>query len=212
MSIYNEDYYERGIELGISGYSNYRWMPELTIPMAARLCEILNISDDDKILDFGCAKGFLVKSFRLLHKQCWGFDISKYALQNVPTDVKKYISSDMLEFGNFDWVIAKDVFEHIEYDNIDKTLVDLSKITKNLFCIIPIGNNGKYIIPTYEGDKTHTIRESLSWWKDKFKESNFKVIESVYRKKYLKENWSSWEKGNGFFTLSSRKYKESSRQ
>ena len=31
---YNQDYFERGIELGISGYNNYRWMPEFTIPMA----------------------------------------------------------------------------------------------------------------------------------------------------------------------------------
>ena len=45
QSNYSEDYYERGIELGISGYSNYRWIPELTIPMCYEMINILNIKD-----------------------------------------------------------------------------------------------------------------------------------------------------------------------
>jgi len=75
MIKFNEDYYERGVELGISGYSNYRWMPELTIPMCHEMINILNIKDDETILDFGCAKGYVVKGFRLLHKIAYIFII-----------------------------------------------------------------------------------------------------------------------------------------
>ena len=114
MFDYDEDYFERGVELGISGYSNYRWIPELTIPMCARIVEYLTISDEDIILDYGCAKGYLVKAFRLLHKRCFGYDASEYALSQVDADTKQYISDDLKILGNFDIVIAKDVLEHID--------------------------------------------------------------------------------------------------
>lgn len=202
--MYNEDYFERGIELGISGYTNYRWIPELTIPMCARMCEYLQISDDDKILDFGSAKGFVVRGFRLLHKQCWGYDISEYALNNAPHEIKKYLSNNLNEFGDFTWVIAKDVLEHVDYEDIDHIIKELSKITKKMFAIIPMGNEGKYFVPVYEMDITHLIREDLDWWQEKFEKNGFKISEARYNMKYIKQNYEKWEKGNGFFILESK--------
>lgn len=81
-NLYDQSYYEHGIESGISLYSNYRWLPELTIPLAARIIEYLQIGVEDSILDFGCAKGYLIKAFRLLHRNAYGFDISSYAIDN----------------------------------------------------------------------------------------------------------------------------------
>ena len=34
---FTEDYYERGVELGISGYTRYRWLPEATLALAHEL-------------------------------------------------------------------------------------------------------------------------------------------------------------------------------
>lgn len=196
---YDEDYFERGIELRISGYSNYRWIPELTIPMCARIVENLNITDNDRILDYGCAKGFYVKAFRLLHKQCWGYDISKYALDNVDTEVKQYVSDNLKSLGNFCIVIAKDVLEHIDYFNINTVLREISRITDRLFCIIPLGVNDKYIVPNYELDRTHIIRENIYWWIEKFNKCGFDIVSAEYSMKYMKQNYSQWPKGNGFF-------------
>jgi len=201
---YDEDYFERGMELGISGYSNYRWIPELTIPVCARIVEELNIRDSDTILDYGCAKGFYVKAFRLLHKQCWGFDISEYALSQVDREVKPFVSSDLKLFHrtNFDVVITKDVLEHIEYSNIRDVLRNIHSITNSfLFCVIPIGRDGKYIVPLYELDKTHIIREDLYWWNLTFEECGFGIVFSKYTMKHIKQNYEKWEEGNGFFLL-----------
>ena len=66
---YDKDYYECGIESGKSLYNNYRWMPELTIPFCSRIVEHLKISTEQKVLDFGCAKGYSVKAMRLLGRQ-----------------------------------------------------------------------------------------------------------------------------------------------
>ncbi len=205
--IYNFDYYERGVALGISGYSNYRWIPELTIPMCARIIEILGIKDEDRILDFGCAKGYMVYAFRLLHKQCWGYDISEYAVSSAPDIIKKYImntNTEIKEKGKFDLTIAKDVFEHIPYDQIESIIYMLANISHKVFAIVPMGENDKYIIPSYENDITHVIRKDLEWWKNIFKKNEFTIIEAVHNMKYIKENYEQYEKGNGFFILQSK--------
>lgn len=100
-NLYDEDYYERGIENGVSCYTNYRWLPELTIPMAATMIEYLGIDMGDRILDFGCAKGYLVKAFRLLHREAYGFDISDYARENAHDDIRKYVSNDLRMWGGY---------------------------------------------------------------------------------------------------------------
>lgn len=201
-NLYNEEYFERGIENKKSCYTNYRWIPELTIPLAFSLIEYLKISPEEKILDFGCAKGYLVKAFRLLHRQAFGYDISTYAKGAAPSDVKKFFVETYTN-GNYDWVISKDVFEHIPYHEIDETLKRLSISTHKMFCVIPLGEDGKYVIPAYEFDSTHIIRENLNWWCEKFSTNGFDVKIAEYKVKHVKENWSKWEKGNGFFTLES---------
>ena len=61
-NVFDEDYFERGVQLGISGYTNYRWIPELTLPLCETMARYLGISKDDRILDFGCAKGYIVRA------------------------------------------------------------------------------------------------------------------------------------------------------
>jgi len=91
MNYFNKDYYENGISSGLSLYTNYKWMPDLTIPMAFRIIEILNIKERDSILDFGCAKGYMVKSFRMLYRDAYGVDISDYAISNCDKEVENYL-------------------------------------------------------------------------------------------------------------------------
>jgi 2-polyprenyl-3-methyl-5-hydroxy-6-metoxy-1,4-benzoquinol methylase len=210
---FNEDYYERGIEKGVSGYSNYRWIPELTIPLCFRIIEILEIDSDHKVLDFGCAKGYLVKGLRLLHREAYGVDISDYAISQAPAEVRSYLyhmndgdpiplPPQGLEYDSYDAVIAKDVLEHIPYNKVVGVLQELRKVAGYMFVVVPLGENGKYVVPAYENDVTHIIREPLEWWKDIFKEAKFTVWQAKYKMDHIKSNWAEWEKGNGFFVLS----------
>jgi len=204
QNLYNEDYYERGVETGISLYTNYRWIPELTIPLCAVLIEKLSIREDDKILDFGCAKGFYVKGFRLLHRDAYGVDISRYAIGEAPNDVKPFVKciSGVEEIrGFYDWVIAKDVFEHVPYEDIAGTVTILRSICSRMFCIIPLGDGDRFIIPVSEGDKSHIIKEDIDWWSDLFYSCGFESVRSTYHMDHVKANYKKWEKGHGFFLL-----------
>lgn len=207
-SPYNEDYFERGIELGISGYTEYHWLPELTIPLAFKMVERFELSRSDSILDFGCAKGYLVKALRLLGRQAYGCDISTYALAQAPPEIKPYLfeldSDDLIPMpvkGTFDWIISKDVLEHVPYDQIDDLLRKLAKATFNAFFAIPLGEDGKYVIPDYEKDVTHIIREPLDWWVERLQAAGFQICCARHRWAGLKDNWAKWREGNGFFII-----------
>ena len=193
---YDEEYFERGISSGKSGYQDYRWMPERTIKFAHKIIKELGLREEDKVLDYGCAKGFITKAFRIL-------DID--AINNADMDVQGYCA--LMNEGKipwnieFDWTIAKDVFEHLTENQLENTLKDIKSKSKNLFVVTPLGDGEKYIIPQYEADITHILREPREWWEKKFEESGWKVDRFSYIVKGMKDNWAHYEKGNGFFFL-----------
>ncbi len=188
--MYDEDYFERGEELGISLYTDYHWMPELTIPFCAELIAQLGISCSDTILDFGCAKGYMVKGFRLLGREAFGVDISKYAVSCAPEDVKSYIAllhsldalSTPFNFIRYNWIIAKDVFEHIDnaYRELEVLLDTLRLYGEHLFAIIPLGDGKKFNNPRDDGDATHKIRRSIFWWRQEMLNAGFKSVSFGY--------------------------------
>lgn len=69
----------------------------------------------------------------------------------------------------------------------------------NMWAAIPLGENGRYVVPAYELDRTHEIRRPLGWWSEQFEEAGWRVTSASYRMRHVKENWAKWEKGNGFF-------------
>lgn len=209
---YDKIYYEQGIEHGVSGYSNYHWVPEVSLAIAHELIVSLGIKSNSKVLDYGCAKGFLVKAFDILgHPKTYGIDVSEYAISKGDPSIKDRLvlldenTSCLSAFTEtFDWVIAKDVFEHIPETDLRNILRELAQMTTNMFVVVPLGDGQKYIVPEYEKDITHVIRQPLDWWSKLFQDNEFEVIQTSYEFGILKRNWSHYPKGNGFFVLRSR--------
>lgn len=206
---YNEDYFERGVELRISGYQNYHWLPELTIPMAMTIIDFLDIRRNHEILDFGCAKGYLVKAFRLLYRRAWGIDISRYALENVDPMVRKfcYLRGQIKRSGDyalpyhFDFCIAKDVFEHIEEGKLGDDLQKLG--CRIIFAIIPLGDGKEcYVAPNNDVDITHEICQPAHWWHDFFEKHGWAVDDFRYKISGIKDHYyEKYPEAHGFFTL-----------
>lgn len=204
-SSYDETYYERGVQAGISGYQNYRWLPEQTMAMCEAMVKHLNISNQDTILDFGCAKGFLVKAFTRLGFECYGLDVSEYAISNADEEIKQKLSlirsdvgTSLSELPEIDIIICKDVLEHVPYDELPKMVDCFFQKSKKLFVVVPLAKDGKYIIPEYEKDITHIVREDVGWWTKLFENSGYKVRAEL-KVGGVKDNWSHFEDGNGFF-------------
>ena len=125
---FNKDYYEDGIRKKISGWENYKWMPTRSIPEALDIKHNFHFTN---CVDYGCAKGFLVHALRILGEEVYGEDISEYALSNCVPKVQPYLS-----FPNdkkYDFLIAKDVLEHICEDDLPELLDKLYKKAKEFF-------------------------------------------------------------------------------
>ncbi len=204
---YDEDYYLRGRQSGKSLYENYRWMPELTIPMVGRIVEHCGIHGDT-ILDFGCARGYTVRAFRELDYRAYGIDISYWAINNSDPYARAWLSlGELTHQHRYDWVIAKDVLEHISF--IENTIDLLMQVaTKGIFVVVPLSwiTSSTYVILDYEKDVTHIQRRDLLSWISLFLREGWSV-EASYRIPGIKDNWAGspthpeWAKGNGFLTM-----------
>lgn len=204
---FDADYFLRGKETGKSLYENYRWLPDLTIPMAQRVVDHCGMEKGCKILDFGCARGYLVKALRGLGFDAYGMDVSRWAIANCDPDVRRYcFMNDAVGKGcpaEFDWIIAKDVLEHCEYiDTVTYSLMDMAKI--GIFVVVPLSytdNTGtSYVIEEYEKDVTHIQRHTLPYWISLFLKPGWSV-QASYRVPGVKDNYSKYEYGNGFIKV-----------
>lgn len=200
---FDGDYFERGIETGRSLYTRYHWMPERTIPFAARLCEELPIARGERVLDFGCAYGFLVKALRLLGRDATGVDVSEWAIAHAPQDVVGHvrcIAPGGHVGGPYDLVVAKDVLEHVDESSLGAVLADLAVAGQRLFVAVPLGDGERYIIPAYEQDATHVIRRPLEWWREQLSAHGWRVRIAAHRLADAKLHWvTQYPEGNGFF-------------
>ena len=211
-SFYDHDYFEDGPASGKSGYTNYQWLPDLTIPMAHHLIMNLNIQKNDTLLDYGCAKGYLVRAMRLLGIEAYGVDTSSYAIKCCHESVRDYCFHLMDENflkgkTNYDYIISKDVFEHIEESELPRVLETLSVITKKIFIVVPLakmGSNSEFIIPAYHNDKSHITIRDKDWWLDLIGKW-FEVTDASHSFRGCKENWTSiYPNGNLFIQGCSR--------
>ena len=201
MTFFDREYFEVGPMTGKSLYTNYRWLPELTIPLCHHLVQECPIGIDDTVLDFGCAKGYTVHALRLLGYEAYGVDISEYAISQAPKEVNGYVQliEPYAELPRkYTWIIAKDILEHIPYERIDEQLQILHDATDDIIVMVPLGDGTKYHIDAYEKDITHHIREPLEWWSDRFKHAGFGIDIETHDLGPFKSNWQGIHpEGNG---------------
>ena len=214
-SIYDKEYFENGLASGKSLYNGYVWMPERSLVEATAIIDALKIPRGAKILDYGASKGFLVKALRMLGRDAYGLDISRYAICTADKDVRQYLRLSTKNFPyneHFDFCVAKDVFEHLTEDVLEEALKEIYKWCKILFVVVPLGKEtGKvnefgiheedFVVPEYSYDATHVLAKNIQWWCNIFEKNRFKVTNALFRVDGLKDNWSHYPNGNGFLFL-----------
>lgn len=82
---FGKEYFDGSRNQGYGGYKyDGRW-----IPIAEDIVNRYNLKEGSKVLDIGCAKGFLVKDLMIVCPgiQVFGIDISEYAIKNCEREV-----------------------------------------------------------------------------------------------------------------------------
>lgn len=131
------------------------------------------VKKNSKILDYGCAVGFLIKAFKKNgYKNICGYDISEWATNYA---VKKHNCKIVKKLSkNYDIGIFLDVLEHMT----DKSI---SKVFKNTFfekIIVRIpcseSKKNKFFLKISRKDQTHINCKSKKNWISFFRKSGFK--------------------------------------
>ena len=120
-----------------NGYGGFEYNSRFWQPVAPDFKEFYNLTKESKILDVGCAKGFMLHDFSELIPgiQVQGIDISNYAIENSMPSVKDYVqvadARDLpFEDNSFDLVISITTVHNFDREECIKALQEIQRVSK----------------------------------------------------------------------------------
>lgn len=129
---FGEMYFDGPRDYGYGGYKyDGRW-----VPVARDIIRHFGLKPGQRVLDIGCAKGFLVKDLRdsLPGLEVFGVDISEYALMHCHPDVigRLHLGNvEKLPFpsGSFDCVICLDTVHNLPRQRAKVALAEIQRLS-----------------------------------------------------------------------------------
>lgn len=130
---FDKDYWDGDRKYGYGGMKHDgRWKP-----VTKAMGEYYDLKADNKILDIGCGKGFLLKEFRHnLNAETWGTDISLYAKDNNPMILNHDIGKHSLSIYGFtdkffDFTYSINVFHNLCYQALKAAIREMVRFSKD---------------------------------------------------------------------------------
>jgi 2-polyprenyl-3-methyl-5-hydroxy-6-metoxy-1,4-benzoquinol methylase len=152
--LYDADYYQKGCGPVPYDRSEQQW----PLVFGRIADEIIRSLTPQRVLDAGCAMGFLVEAFWDRGVHAWGIDISPYAIANVRRDMKPYckaasITEPLVE--KYDLITCIEVLEHMPESDSAVAIGNLTSATDTiLFSSTPFDLD----------EPTHfSVRPTISW-------------------------------------------------
>jgi hypothetical protein len=128
---FGREYFDGTREQGYGGYRyDGRWQP-----IAHDIAEHFNLKRGDRVIDIGCAKGFLMRDLQqaVPGLEVWGLEISQYAIANCHPDVRGRIARGTAQHLPFasDSVAAAlciNVIHNLGYDACVEAVRELERV------------------------------------------------------------------------------------
>jgi SAM-dependent methyltransferase len=135
------------------------------------------LNPNSKILDYGCAVGFLLEGFKKQgYNNIHGFDISEWALEQCKN--KNLNVFENFQHESFDLITALDVFEHMTDKEIKSALNYFN--TDTLLVRIPCSVDGEdYHLDISKLDPTHCNCKTKNGWKKLFKSLGYDLFLNI---------------------------------
>ncbi len=167
VSVYGPEYYGPSYDQHGTGLPYDRSVP-LWLEFFGHIAdEIVIRLNPRRVLDIGCAKGFLVESLRDRGVEAFGFDISEYAIGEVRPDIRQFcwvgnVKDPIRE--DYDLVTCIEVLEHVPEADALQAIRHMTAHTDNvLFSSTPEAFQ----------EPTHINVRPVLYWLQQFREAGF---------------------------------------
>jgi SAM-dependent methyltransferase len=122
----------------LTGYGGYNYNPRFWTDTVSYMVKYYGLSNNSKILDVGCAKGYMMYDLSLLipGAEIKGLDISSYAKENSLVEMKENITvgnANNLPFEDnyFDLVIAINTLHNLPLIDCKEAFREIKRVTKH---------------------------------------------------------------------------------
>ena len=130
---FDRDYWDGARAHGYGGYHyDGRWRP-----VAERLIERYDITENDRVLDVGCGKGYLLFEMMQLRPglSVSGLDVSRYALTHAKPEVTPFLqhgSADALPFqdASFDVVLSLGTLHNLSLPEASRSFAEIRRVAR----------------------------------------------------------------------------------
>ena len=163
------------------GYGGYKYITDYWKPLALKLIKTYKLSNKSKVLDIGCGKAFLLCEIKkiLPDIKIIGVDISKYAKQNSPKEIKKNIKlhdiRKKLNFktNHFNLVLCINTLHNLKLDKIFMCLKEIERMGRSKFICVESFRNEKEQFNLQAWALTAETLIDTNSWKWMYKISNY---------------------------------------
>lgn len=138
---YNKNYWDGPRKYG---YGGYKFIEGHWTKVAIKIIKIFKLNNSSKILDIGCGKAFLLYEIKKLLPSIdvVGFDISKYAINNAPKNVKKNLFVHKAEKkypfkrNFFDLALSTGCFHNLEINKLKFAINEMQRVSKKSYIMV----------------------------------------------------------------------------
>ena len=163
------------------GYGGLTYNPKYWENVVKDFVEYYKIKPDAKILDVGCAKGYMLYDFKRQYPglEIHGVDISEYAIDNCHREVKDNLQvgkAESLKFEDnyFDLVISINTVHNLELKDCAASIKEISRVSKgNSFITVDAYNSDEEKERMFKWNLTAKTIMSTNDWKNTFKKIGY---------------------------------------
>jgi sporadic carbohydrate cluster protein (TIGR04323 family) len=145
---YDYDYWDGDRKYG---YGGYQYIEGYHSALAKKLIKDYSLSNNSKVLDLGCGKGFLLYEIKkiLTNIEIIGIDVSKYAKSKAKKEISECIIigdiKKKLNYKNnyFDLVISINTLHNLKLKYLIKCLKEIERIGRKKFICVESYRNEK---------------------------------------------------------------------
>lgn len=163
------------------GYGGFKYSPRFWENVIPTFKEQYNLDENSKVLDIGCAKGFMLYDFKRLIPgiSIAGIDISQYAIENAKEEVRAYLQvadAKCLPFedNSFDLVISITTLHNLDKEGMKIALKEIMRVTKkDAFITLDAYRNAEEKKAMEAWNLTALTMMHTDKWKEFFHESGY---------------------------------------